>query len=126
MAVQMHLDHFLLEFLRVSTTLLSAILGVLTRRRFGGCLVKSNLDFVCERCLLTSYLMEDRRHGRLGRARDRVCDFPDQRLKTRFGKLLGQLGELICMPLPAACQDWAATEATYRFFDTPASTKASV
>lgn len=47
------------------------------------------------------------------------CEFPDQRLKTRFGKLLGQLGEKIGGALPAACQDWAATKAAYRFFDNP-------
>jgi hypothetical protein len=47
------------------------------------------------------------------------CDFPDQRLKTRFGKLLGQLGESIGAALPLACQDWAATKAAYRFFDNP-------
>jgi hypothetical protein len=45
------------------------------------------------------------------------CEFPDERLKTRFGKLLGQLGEKIGAALPTACQDWAATKAAYRFFD---------
>jgi len=45
------------------------------------------------------------------------CQFPDTRLKTRFAKLLGQLGETIGGALPAACQDWAATKAAYRFFD---------
>ena len=35
------------------------------------------------------------------------CEFPDQRLKTRFGKLLGQLSEKIGAALPTACQDWA-------------------
>ena len=47
------------------------------------------------------------------------CEFPDERLKTRFGKLLGQLGEKIGAALPTACQDWAATKAAYRFFDNP-------
>jgi hypothetical protein len=47
------------------------------------------------------------------------CEFPDQRLKTRFGTLLSQLGEKIGAALPAACQDWAATKAAYRFFDNP-------
>lgn len=47
------------------------------------------------------------------------CEFPDQRLKTRFGKLLGQLSEKIGAALPTACQDWAATKAAYRFFDNP-------
>jgi hypothetical protein len=45
------------------------------------------------------------------------CEFPDERLKTRFGKLLGQLGKRIGAALPTACQDWAATKAAYRFFD---------
>ena len=47
------------------------------------------------------------------------CEFPDERLKTRFGKLLGQLGKKIGAALPTACQDWAATKAAYRFFDNP-------
>lgn len=45
------------------------------------------------------------------------CEFPDERLKSRFGKLLGQLSEKIGSALPTACQDWAATKAAYRFFD---------
>jgi hypothetical protein len=45
------------------------------------------------------------------------CEFPDERLKTRFAKLLGQLSEKIGAALPVACQDWAATKAAYRFFD---------
>lgn len=44
-------------------------------------------------------------------------DFPDQRLKTRLGKLLGDLGRRIGSTIPLACQDWAATKAAYRFFD---------
>jgi hypothetical protein len=47
------------------------------------------------------------------------CEFPDQRLNTRFGKLLSQLGEKVGAALPAACQDWAATKAAYRFFSNP-------
>lgn len=49
----------------------------------------------------------------------KACEFPDQRLKTRFGKLLGQLGRKMGAALPAACQDWAATKAAYRFFSNP-------
>ena len=45
--------------------------------------------------------------------------FPDRRLKTRLGRLLGDLGARIGGTLPMACQDWAATEAGYRFFDNP-------
>lgn len=47
------------------------------------------------------------------------CEFPDQRLKSRFGQLLGQLGSKIGESLPIACQDWAATKAAYRFFSNP-------
>src|SRR5262249_1984655 len=47
------------------------------------------------------------------------CEFPDQRLKARLGKLLGDLGRRIGGTVPAACQDWAATKAAYRFFDNP-------
>jgi Transposase DNA-binding/Transposase Tn5 dimerisation domain len=47
------------------------------------------------------------------------CEFPDERLKTRFGKLLGELSEKIGAALPAACQDWAATKGAYRFFSNP-------
>lgn len=47
------------------------------------------------------------------------CEFPDERLKTRFGKLLNQLSGKIGAALPAACQDWAATKAAYRFFSNP-------
>jgi len=44
------------------------------------------------------------------------CEFPDRRLKARLGKLLGDLGRRIGGTVPAACQDWAATKAAYRFF----------
>src|SRR5262245_58815190 len=43
-------------------------------------------------------------------------EFPDQRLKTRLGRLLGDLGQRIGGSLPMAGQDWAATKAAYRFF----------
>src|SRR5262245_52915372 len=44
---------------------------------------------------------------------------PDQRLTARLGKLLSDLGQRIGGTIPAACQDWAATKAAYRFFDNP-------
>lgn len=47
------------------------------------------------------------------------CEFPDQRLKARFRNLLALLGEKIGAGLPAACQEWAATKAAYRFFSNP-------
>ena len=46
-------------------------------------------------------------------------DFPDQRLKARLGKLLGDWGRRIGGTVPMACQDWAATKAAYRFFSNP-------
>jgi len=45
--------------------------------------------------------------------------FPDRRLKARLGTLLGDLGRRIGGTIPAACQDWAATKAAYRFFGNP-------
>ena len=48
-----------------------------------------------------------------------ACEFPDQRLKTRLGKVLDKLGDAIGAALPTACQDWAATKAAYRFFSNP-------
>ena len=47
------------------------------------------------------------------------CEFPDQRLKSRLGKVLSELGRRIGETLPTACQDWAATKAAYRFFSNP-------
>jgi hypothetical protein len=46
-------------------------------------------------------------------------EFPDERLKTRLGQLLGDLGTRLGHTLPTACQDWAATKAAYRFFANP-------
>src|SRR3954462_13277936 len=46
-------------------------------------------------------------------------EFPDRRLKARLGKLLGDLGRRIGGTVPAACQDWAAAKAAYRFFSNP-------
>jgi hypothetical protein len=45
-------------------------------------------------------------------------DFPDRRLRQRLAKLLGDLGRRVGS-VPAACQDWAATEAAYRLFSNP-------
>ena len=44
-------------------------------------------------------------------------EYPDNRLKTRLAKLLGDLGRRIGATVPMACQDWAATKAAYRFFN---------
>src|SRR5262245_39841851 len=45
--------------------------------------------------------------------------FADQRLKARLGTLLGDLGRRIGGTIQAACQDWAATKASYGFFSNP-------
>ncbi|MBY0588590.1 transposase [bacterium] len=47
------------------------------------------------------------------------CPFPDKRLKSRLCKVLSKIGQRIGEALPAACQDWAATKAAYRFFSNP-------
>ena len=50
--------------------------------------------------------------------------FPDQRLKARLGKLLGDLGQRIGDTVPTACQDWAATKAATGSSTTRGSTRA--
>ncbi len=45
------------------------------------------------------------------------CEFPDERLKHRFSKLLSALSQKVGDSIPTACQDWAATKAANRFFD---------
>lgn len=44
------------------------------------------------------------------------CVFRDERLKKRFRLLLEQLWGSMGQTIPFACQDWASTKATYRFF----------
>lgn len=46
-----------------------------------------------------------------------LAGLPDKRLARRFGRLLDQLSAAPGQPVPAACGDWAATKAAYRFFD---------
>jgi len=47
------------------------------------------------------------------------CEFPDQRLKPRLGRILQSLSDRIGETIPTACRDWAATKAAYRFFSNP-------
>src|SRR4051812_49237214 len=47
------------------------------------------------------------------------AEFPDRRLRDRLGKLLGDLGRRVGATIPAACQDWAAAKAAYRFLSNP-------
>ena len=42
---------------------------------------------------------------------------PDQRLARRLQQIVGRMAASLGRPLSFACQDWAATEAAYRFFD---------
>lgn len=44
------------------------------------------------------------------------CTFRDQRLGTRFRKLIQQLASNIGESIPMSCQDWASTKGAYRFF----------
>ncbi len=48
---------------------------------------------------------------------------PDKRLVRRFSLLLDQMSAAPGQPVPAACGDWAATKAAYRFFDNPRITE---
>lgn len=51
---------------------------------------------------------------------------PDKRLARRLRRLLNQMSAAPGQPVPTACGDWAATKATYRFFDNPRVTKHGV
>ena len=43
------------------------------------------------------------------------CQLRDQRLKPRLGMILERLGAKPTASIPAACQGWGETQATYRF-----------
>ncbi len=43
----------------------------------------------------------------------------DKRLASRLRRLLDRFSSAPGKPVPAACGDWAATKAAYRFFDNP-------
>lgn len=51
---------------------------------------------------------------------------PDKRLARRLRRLLDQLSAAPGKPIPAACGDWAAAKAAYRFFDNPRVTEHGV
>ncbi|WP_245319441.1 IS4/Tn5 family transposase DNA-binding protein [Mesorhizobium temperatum] len=51
---------------------------------------------------------------------------PDKRLARRLQRLLDQMSAAPGKPIPAACGDWAAAKAAYRFFDNPRVTEHSV
>ncbi len=47
----------------------------------------------------------------------RSADFGDKRLTDRLVKVGDELGSSPAESIPAACEDWASTKATYRFCD---------
>jgi hypothetical protein len=51
---------------------------------------------------------------------------PDKRLARRLRRLLDQMSAAPGKPIPAACGDWAATKAAYRFFGNPRLTEHGV
>lgn len=51
------------------------------------------------------------------RAEFRSADFGDKRLTDRLVKVGDELGSSPAESIPAACEDWASTKATYRFCD---------
>ena len=50
----------------------------------------------------------------------------DGRLRQRLRKLFDQFSSSPGQPVPAACGDWAAAKAAYRFFDNPRVTEHGV
>ena len=54
------------------------------------------------------------------------CSLADERLKTRLGKLLAQLGGAMGQSIPLVCQDWANTKAAYRFFSNDRVSEADI
>jgi len=50
----------------------------------------------------------------------------DKRLTSRLRRLLDRFSSAPGKPIPAACADWAATKAAYRFFDNPRVTEHAV
>ncbi|MHC2365057.1 IS4/Tn5 family transposase DNA-binding protein [Rhizobium leguminosarum] len=71
---------------------------------------------------------EDMEAGEAGWLGDEIISsgLPDKRLARRMHRLLDQMTSAPGHPIPAACGDWAATKAAYRFFDNPRVTEHGV
>ncbi|MBP2449469.1 IS4/Tn5 family transposase DNA-binding protein [Rhizobium leguminosarum] len=71
---------------------------------------------------------EDMGAGEAGWLADEIISsgLPDKRLARRMHRLLDQMTSAPGHPIPAACGDWAATKAAYRFFDNPRVTEHGV
>src|SRR3954447_11557343 len=52
--------------------------------------------------------------------------FKDERLGRRLRKLLVQLADAVGAPIPLGCQDWASTNAAYRFLSNEAVSEAEI
>src|SRR3974390_3049994 len=59
-------------------------------------------------------------------AESAAARLPDKRLQRRLRRLLEQLSAAPGKTVPAACGDWAATKAAYRFCDNPRVTEHGV
>jgi hypothetical protein len=53
-------------------------------------------------------------------------ELPDRRLARRLHQIAARMAGAPGRPVPAACQDWAATKAAYRFFDNDRVTEQGV
>ncbi len=73
-------------------------------------------------------MSEDMEAGEAGWLGDKIISsgLPDKRLARRMHRLLDQMTSAPGHPIPAACGDWAATKAAYRFFDNPRVTEHGV
>jgi len=72
------------------------------------------------------YTQSERDHAGWQDAEAAAASIPDKRLQRRLRRLLEQLSSAPGKPVPAACGDWAATKAAYRFFDNPRVTEHGV
>ncbi|GDX39490.1 hypothetical protein LBMAG20_17050 [Methylocystaceae bacterium] len=72
------------------------------------------------------HTQSERDHAGWQDAEAAAASIPNKRLQRRLRRLLEQLSSAPGKPVPAACGDWAATKAAYRFFDNPRVTEHGV